>query len=166
MTDSASFDWTLRLSDCLSSTLYMALSTLDPESATWVCPVYYVWDKNYNFYFTSMPHTRHMLNIQKDKCVAGAIFSTEQGTQNHALGVQFSGEALILHDSDSISAAYELYVERIEKDTGEEAYWKLSDFIDHNAKWHFVRITPNEIHLFDTENFGHERQKIPLNESY
>lgn len=68
------FDWKKHLLDCLQSTDYCSVATVDKESGVWVNPVYFAWDDEFNFYFISLMKSRHMQNITKDSRVSLAIY--------------------------------------------------------------------------------------------
>ncbi len=71
------FDWKKHLLDCLNSTDYCCIATVD-ERGVWANPVYFAWDSVFNLYFISQPHVRHMQNIKNDPRISVAIYSTEQ----------------------------------------------------------------------------------------
>lgn len=161
-TNISTFDWKNRVLECLSSTQYMALATADPENGSWVNPVYFAWDEEFNIYFISLPQSRHMQNLKQDGRASLAIYSTDQDTHGDVLGIQLKGTVEEFHDEEAVTAAYTIYARRIERDTGKPAYWKLEDFLSKATEWTFVKVAPSEMYLLDTANFGEERTLIPL----
>jgi uncharacterized protein YhbP (UPF0306 family) len=148
-------DWPKRLKDCLESTQFMALATSGPEKI-WNHAVFFAYDTELNFYFISEPHSRHMNNIKANPEVAVAIFSTQQSPTDDVLGLQIRGQAQILSD-DLIPAAHAIYYQRSPEISGIPA--DIKSYLG-DAAWKFVKITPDEIGLFDTEA-SPERQTAP-----
>lgn len=98
MVDKSNFDWKKYLTDCMQSTEYCCIATVDPKGV-WSNPVYFSWDDNFNFYFISQMHSRHMQNIQKNQRISAAIYKTEQ--KGDIAGIQLEGTAKILTETDS-----------------------------------------------------------------
>lgn len=153
MADKNNFDWEKYITQCLESTNYFALATVDLENGVWVNPVYFASDSRFNFYFISMMHVRHMQNISKDSKVAVAIYKTEQ--KGEVVGVQLEGEGHILEDEEERKKAHQVYYGRV-------GSLEQNEFAMHDPKWVFVKITPKQIYYFDSQNFGEERQKVPM----
>src|SRR5690349_13315806 len=105
------FDWKKYLNECLSSTQYCALGTVD-EKGVWVNPVYFAWDDKFNLYFISQMSSRHMQNIQKDPRVSIAIYNATRSKKRRdeiasdykteqkgdVCGTYVEGEANIIRD--------------------------------------------------------------------
>ncbi len=151
------FNWKKYLTECLKSTDYCCLGTVD-EKGVWTNPVYFAWDEKFNFYFISQMTSRHMQNTQKDPRVSLAIFSTAQ--KGDVAGIQLEGEAKILSESDTkdeIQNAYDTYYGRAGKGPDVQGYI-------NNPTWLYVKITPVQIYYFDTKFFEEERQTVPMKE--
>lgn len=101
------FDWKKYLIDCLSSTDYCAIATVDSKGV-WVNPVYFAWDSNFNFYFISQPHVRHMKNIKKNPNVAVAIYATNQAG-DFIKGIQLEGKAHVIDTDDKDDEFFDAY---------------------------------------------------------
>lgn len=69
---------------------YMIIATADNDEP-WISPVAYAQDENYIFYFVSMPDSKHILQILKNKRVAVAVFDSHQ-EWGEGLGLQIEGE--------------------------------------------------------------------------
>ena len=152
MKSTDTFDWEKYLIECLSSTEYFSLATVD-HKGVWVNPVYFAWDEDFTFYFISQLHSRHMQNISKDKRVSVAIYKTEQ--KGDVQGVQLEGEAAILSNQDDVEKAFAIYHHRTGGGKEQEEYIT-------NPTWIFVKITPQHLYYFDTRFFDEERQEVPL----
>lgn len=147
-----SFDWKKHLTDCLDATNYCSIGTVD-DKGVWVNPVYFAWDDKFNFYFISLlPNVRHMANIRKDPRVSMAIYKTEQ--KGDVIGVYVEGKAKILEDEKEREHAHKVYYGRV-------GSLEQNEFAMHDPKWHFVKITPENIYYFDSKRFGEERVSVP-----
>lgn len=136
----------------MNSTDYCSIATVDIKGV-WVNPVYFAWNDDFNLYFISMPHVRHMQNIKQNPRVATAIYKTEQ--KGDVIGIQIEGEAHILEDQEEKKKANQVYYGRV------DSLEQNEPFVD-NPEWLFVKITPENIHYFDSKIFGEERQEVPL----
>ena len=150
-------EWKKRIIECLNSTEFLALSTCR-NGRTWTCPVFFAYDEKFNFYFISQPGSKHMQNILVNGEISVAIYSTNQSAAGDVFGVQFSGKAVMLPDSE-VEKAFQIYYARspkaaVMKDNKPEKY-KGS-----KVAWKFVKIIPSEIHIFDTKSFR-RRKKVP-----
>ncbi len=153
MRNKENFNWSRYIKECLLSTDYCALATVDLNNGAWSNPVYFAWDNNYNFYFISQPHSRHMKNILKNKRVSLAIYSTAQ--KGDVLGIQLEGNAKVLRNKKEISHAFRIYHGRT--GGGPDVQHYIED-----PSWLFVKITPRQMYYFDTRFFDEERQEVPL----
>src|SRR5579884_464940 len=150
--DKNNFDWKKSLLECLESTDYCSIATVD-EKGVWVNPVYFAWDEDFNFYFISQPQVRHMQNIKENKTVAMAIYKTEQ--TGDVMGVQLEGEAKILEIEEETVRAHTVYY-------GRKGSLEQNEFAMGDPNWLFVKVTPKQIYYFNSEIFGEERQEVPL----
>lgn len=73
------FDWRKYLEECLRSTEFCSIATVDPKGV-WSNPVYFAWDEKFNLFFILQPRSRHMKNLERDPRVAVSIYSTTQST--------------------------------------------------------------------------------------
>ena len=158
------FPWKQHILHCLESTQYMSLSTADSELGTWVNPVYFAWDKAFNLYFVSMPHSRHMTNMRTDPRVSIAIYSTAQDTLGDVEGIQLHGKAEFVTEEHEVELAYNIYYARVYPETRKGIDSVAADYRGDSAEWVFVKIIPEEIFYFNTEFFGHERQLVPVDQ--
>ena len=155
------FPWHKYLKECLESTFYCCLATVD-QRGVWSNPVYFAYDKNI-IYFISQPDSRHMRNIKRDSRVALSIYTTEQDSFGDIVGIQLDGHARILINKDEVKRAYGVYYNRKYPKTGKDKSGNEEDVYINNPEWQFVRIAPAHIYYFDTRFFGEERQEVPKN---
>lgn len=150
------FDWHKNLLECLESTKYCSLATVDSKGV-WSNSVYFAWDKEFNFYFISQMSSRHMQNINKNSRISLSIYSTEQNDSH--IGIQLEGTATILTDQSSkeeVKHAYDTYFGRSGHAPDFENYYTS------NPKWLYVKIVPENIYYFNDGVFDEERQLVPL----
>ncbi len=157
--DKSNFNWKKYIDACLASTQYCSLATFGKEGV-WCNPVYFAWNEQYDLYFISMPHSRHMHNISENSFISVAVYSTEQDTLTDVCGLQIKGEAFLLEDKD-VPAAHKVYYHRVYPDGNHN---KKPEENIGLAEWRFVKIMPSEMYYFDTRFFGEQRQQVPLQE--
>lgn len=75
---------------------YITIATTDKSGQPWISPVAYTYDKDWNFYFLSMPTSKHCTNISENKHVALAIFDSTQ-LWGEGVGLQIQAEAIALN---------------------------------------------------------------------
>ncbi|KKU52407.1 MAG: hypothetical protein UX72_C0005G0002 [Parcubacteria group bacterium GW2011_GWA2_47_10] len=159
MVDKSNFDWKKYLVECMQSTEYCCLATVD-KNGVWSNPVYFSWDEKFNLYFISQPHTRHMRNLEKDSRIAISIYNTAQSTFGDVAGIQLDGDAHILNDRQEVEKAYNTYYGRKYPETAENPK-KDKDVYINNPEWIFVKVVLEHIYYFDTRFFDEERQEVP-----
>lgn len=69
---------------------YLALATTNGNKNLWISPVCYAYDKDFNFYFGSLPTSKHSVNGMKNKKVAFAIYDSTQ-KWGYGVGLQIEG---------------------------------------------------------------------------
>lgn len=147
------FDWKSYLRECLESTNYCCIASVDAKGV-WANPVYFAYDEKFNLYFISQMHTRHMQNLTKNPRISVAIYTTEQ--KKYVVGAYMEGEVKILLDEKKeIKKAFGIYYGRAGKGPD------VAQYIN-NPTWIFVKVIPENIYYFDTKFFGEERQEVPL----
>ncbi len=153
-------DWNTKVKEALDRTEFMAISTLGSDGS-WICPVQFGHNENFELYFKSMPHSKHMQNLKNDERVSVAIFKTERfpGTRE-VMGLQLRGKATVLTErSDIEEAARHMYG----RDPRKIDYrTKVDEHLGPDAVWNFVKITPEEAWCFDSRVFEEERVQIDL----
>lgn len=149
------FNWKKYITQCLESTDFCCISTVDSKGV-WSNPVYFAWDNKFILYFISQMRSRHMQNLSKIPRIAVAIYKTEQ--KGDVAGIQLEGTVKILTQKDKreeIQHAYDIYYGRAGKGPD------VQDYIN-NPTWYYVKVIPEQVYYFDTRFFGEERQKVPL----
>ncbi|MFH1833077.1 MAG: pyridoxamine 5'-phosphate oxidase family protein [Candidatus Levyibacteriota bacterium] len=74
---------------------YMTIGSANKAGEVWASVVAYVYDENYNFYFVSMPNSKHCSNFKENSEVVIAIFDSHQAW-GEGIGLQIEGEILEL----------------------------------------------------------------------
>lgn len=149
------FDWKKYLMECMNSTDFGCISTVDPKGV-WSNPVYFAWDSDFNFFFISQMHSRHMQNIQNNPRISMAIYNTEQ--KGDVAGIQLEGIARIITDKnkrEEITHAYQTYYGRAGNGPDVQVYM-------NNPTWLYVKVLPEQIYYFDTRFFEEKRQIVPF----
>lgn len=149
------FNWRKHLLECMKSTDYCCIATVDTKSV-WSNPVYFAWDDEFNLYFISQMRSRHMQNLSKNPKIAVSIYKTEQ--KGNVVGIQLEGTAKILSEDDDkkeIQHAYDTYYGRAGRGPDVEGYI-------NKPIWLYVKITPEQIFYFDTRFFEEEKQEVPM----
>ena len=85
-------DINARVKEALERTEIMALSTIGSDGS-WISPVQYSYDEKLNFFFLSMPDTKHVKNILKNPRVSIAIYKDVPLPDDSNLGLQIKGIA-------------------------------------------------------------------------
>ncbi len=70
---------------------YMTLATCDNLGNAWASPVAYVFDDKYNFYWVSVPESKHQHNIKHNSQITFAIFDSHQ-LWGEGVGVQIEAK--------------------------------------------------------------------------
>lgn len=115
---------------------YMTLATCTQKGEPWAAVVFYVYDKDYNFYFLSAIDSRHAKNIEKNPKVSAVMFDSSApiGTSDE---VQIEGNAEeVDEDTKNIKEVVDIYCARLfpnssvpaEERYHAEAYTKPSEF--------------------------------------
>ncbi len=118
---------------------YLTLATADGEP--WAAPLFYCVDDQWNFYFISQIHSRHIQHILKNPNVAFAIFDSHQ-EEGKGNGVQGSGS-----------------VKQLEESELDEAFrWYRTSFVEMNkesftgdAPYRFFKLIPKKLYVLDPE---------------
>ena len=70
----------------LQENLYMTISVASKSGEPWIANLYYVYDKDYNFYWYSPKDSDHSQRIKENPSVALAIFNS---TASVMMSMQF-----------------------------------------------------------------------------
>ena len=125
---------------------YMILATCDKGASPWASPVFYAYDKGYNFYFLSAIDSRHAENIVQNPKISVSIFDSNQRV-GLSDGIQMEGDVEILEERD-VEQTIELYSKRLFPESnmkGAERY-NPKDYSE-SAEFRFFKITPSKIYV-------------------
>ena len=89
-----------RVREAFDHSEIMVLSTVDSEVGSWTVPLQYQWDRRLHLFFSSLPGSRHVDNLENDNRVSIAIYSFP-GPPGGNLGLQLTGTARCLDDHES-----------------------------------------------------------------
>ncbi|RJQ26864.1 pyridoxamine 5'-phosphate oxidase family protein [Candidatus Parcubacteria bacterium] len=89
---------------------YMTIASSDKDGNAWVSPVVYAYDNDWNFYFVSIPNSKHCLNFKENNKISVAIFDSHQDW-GEGIGLQIEGEIKKLKLTE-ISNAIKIYFKR------------------------------------------------------
>ena len=78
--------------DIIKKSQYMTIASVDARGVPWASAVCYACDTNYNFYWVSLPSSKHQANITHNSKIAFTIFDSHQDW-GEGIGVQ--GEATV-----------------------------------------------------------------------
>jgi len=153
-------DWKNLITDCFSSTCFMALSTYG-DNGLWCNPVYFAWDNDLNIYFISELNCRHMRNIQSSPQVACSIFPTNQDSDVFGAYVRGCAE-IVFKNNPAWDVADKTYYDRIYPDDPNWQLRKAETCYRQKDSWHLVKIKIDELSYFDTRYFDENRVDVPL----
>lgn len=83
----------------ISENNYMTIATSDGQRP-WLAPVQFCADDKLNFYFVSLPGSRHAQHIEKNSRVGIAIFDSQQEPFT-GRGLQIDGTASLYSESEN-----------------------------------------------------------------
>ncbi|MFA6408257.1 MAG: pyridoxamine 5'-phosphate oxidase family protein [Candidatus Paceibacterota bacterium] len=142
-----------RVIEVLDQTHLMSLGTVDSEGV-WVADVIFIYDDDLNIYWMSNHACRHSVAILESNRVAGTITRTVKSKEPN-LGIQLEGVVQKLE-----GVQFDLMVKHLAKrgytiPSPSKALEILGD-----TSWY--KLVPIRIDLIDEENFGFNRQTVPL----
>lgn len=96
---------TQRAKDIIEKNQYLTIASVSPEGEVWASALCYAFDDKYNFYWVSLPSSRHQRNIQYNPRIVFTIFDSRQswgegiGLQIEATVEQVASPELLLQAS-------------------------------------------------------------------
>lgn len=135
----------------LNSQNLMNVATCDKH--LWVSSVYYVIDRDFNFYFLSEPTTIHCTNISKNQKVACSIADSTQKVTVQKVGVQLHGTAIQLNSFSKMKWMLALWNKL---NPGFETIINLKNIQTNKIKSKIYKIKPTIIKFFNEELYGSE----------
>jgi uncharacterized protein YhbP (UPF0306 family) len=76
--------------EIIENNQYMSLATVDKDNEPWISPVAYAYDDKWNFYFVTIPSSKHGLNFNINNHIVAAIFDSRQNL-GEGVGLQIEG---------------------------------------------------------------------------
>lgn len=126
-------------------------------SDNWASPVCYTFDQNYNFYWVSMPSSRHSQNIAKNNQISIAIFDSHQSVDT-GVGLQIEGTAQKLGISDYLKILKLYFGRNYPFGKISLSFKKLLD----NKTYFFYKLTPTTVWINNPDSESDERVKVNL----
>lgn len=132
--------------DYLSSINIMQLAT-SADDRPWCCNLHYAVDDELNLYWTSLPESRHSVEIAQNDLVAGVVFAPIDTEADYLKGLQFEGRAKMLTGEEE-EAGIRLYKDQLRrKDIS------LEDMRSGKNPHKLYMVKPSKYILFDNLNF-------------
>lgn len=147
--------------DIIESNQYMVIGTVDAAGKPWVSPVVYAHDKEWNFYFVSIPSSRHGKNIGKQGKVAVAIFDSRQRS-GEGVGVQLDAVAEMLPLSESVSAARVYFTRKYPYGKIRQVFLLAFKRLIERKLYRFYKVTPKKVYLNDPNADTDVRVEVKL----
>ena len=147
--------------EIIENNQYLALSTVGNDGKPWTCILAYSYDEDYNFYFVSLPTSKHSLNSESTKNVSFSIYNSTQG---FGLGVGLQIEGIVNKvEKENVEEVENIYFSR------KYPYGDLSnDFTDSLRKlivqgtYNFYKLTPIHVWINNSNSDKDERVEINL----
>lgn len=76
--------------EIIKNNQYMSLATVGKDNFPWISPVAYAYDEKWNFYFVTIPSSKHGLNFNINNHIVAAIFDSTQKL-GQGVGLQIEG---------------------------------------------------------------------------
>lgn len=140
---------------------YLTLATMNDEGKPWVCILAYCFDKDFSFYFVSLPSSQHARHFTKNNGVSLSIFDSHQefGT---GIGLQIEGEAGEVH-SPMVKDIEKLYFSRAYPyGTINNDFVKGLRVLLQNGTYRFYKVIPRNIWINDPQTDTDKRVKVFL----
>jgi len=150
----------------IESNEYMTLATSSKKSAAWASPVAYTFDKDWNFYYVSIPLAKHSQNIEENSQVCVAIFDSHQN-EGEGVGLQIEGKIykMSIKDSFKIIPIYSYrkfpYIRR-GKDMLKSIKKFVQKFIVKQELYRFYKFVPERIWINNPNASIDERVVVEL----
>jgi general stress protein 26 len=160
-------DWKIYLKECLNSTEYCCLGSVDNKGNIWTCPTWFAYDEHLSIYILSRIESRHAQNILQNGKVSISIYSTKPMISSSNVvdvsAVQLEGKAYLLKDEE-LEEACKYYYTRPKTDPEFNIEYVTGETLKMHtdgAEWKFIKVIPKNTWLFDTRVFGTYRKKVP-----
>lgn len=145
--------------EIIQNNQYMTISSTDISGLPWVSPVVYSFDDKYNFYFVSIPNSRHCKNFKENNKIALAIFDSRQ-LIGEGVGLQVEGIVTEVKFTEVPSVAA-IYFKRL------YPYGKMHHAFDEALKtflarklYRFYKVTPTKIWMNNPDSKIDKRVEV------
>lgn len=142
---------------------YMTLGSSNAEGGTWVSPVVYAYDDKWNFYFVSIPDSRHCQNASSHNKVALAIFDSHQ-LLGEGVGLQIEGLVEEVKITQVPGAAVTYFKRQYPYGKMRHAFNDaLKKFLEKKL-YRFYKVTPTKVWINNPNSQVDERAEVTLSE--
>lgn len=138
----------------IDSNKFMSVAT-SHSNDTWIAPVFYATDENYNLYFVSHLRSKHAIHIILNTNVAVSIFDSTQEEGDGANGLQIKGVAYQISKSRYQEVISLFYEKNGIKATPDMIAGKIKEYGDKERV--IFQIKPTEVYVQDREYFKEHR---------
>jgi uncharacterized protein YhbP (UPF0306 family) len=147
--------------EIIENNQYMTIGS-SHENTSWVSPVVYAYDKEFNFYFVTIPNSRHGKDFKNNNKISIAIFDSRQPL-GEGVGLQAEAKVEELGVKDVPSAVLIYFKRKYPfgkmKDAFEVA---LKKFLNRKI-YHFYRAVPTKTWINNPNSNIDERVEVFLN---
>ena len=142
---------------------YVSIATSDKKGKVWISPVVYTYDKSWNFYFLSMPSSKHCKNITENNDVAIAIFnSTQLWGEGVGLQIEAEAEPLKLSEYPNVIKLYALRKYPYGGINTDRAMKFARTMVTQGKIYKIYKVTPIVVWMNDPNSDKDVRVKISL----
>ena len=136
----------------------MGLAT-SAQGETWIAPVAYAYDEQFNFYWYSEKTARHSRHIEFNRSVAVAIFNS-QASSDEVDGLQIVGIASEVALGELPAIAERYFRQSFPDETTRTRWSKPVECFVGDAPQRFYRFQPVKVYKCDTENTSVDRRLL------
>ena len=136
--------------DVIAKNEYLTIATSDGDTP-WLAPVYFISDSDLNFYFVSLPTSRHAQHIMKNPKVGVSIYDSQQPLFT-GCGVQIEATAEVWSETENPFATID----------GQDMSANLNEALPGYVAF---KITPQKFFMpkgFLTDELGDERVEFKM----
>ena len=137
---------------------YMSLAT-SIQGETWIAPLAYAYDEQFNFYWYSEKTARHSQHIELNQSVAVAIFNSE-ASSDEVDGLQIIGLATEVAPCDLPGIAEPYFCQSFPDEKTRARWSKPVECFVGDAPQRFYRFKPVKVYKCDTENTSVDRRLL------
>ena len=131
-------------------------------SSPWISILCYAYDEEFNFYFISMPNSKHCTNISLNNNVSFAIYDSHQNF-GEGVGLQIEGKVSLVPLSET-PQTIKLYLSRSwpYKNSQMEIYLKGFQKVLKDQSYRAYKISPTKIWMNDPKQLIDVRVEVKL----